>query len=136
VPAVAADASGNAVAAWAELGTVMIGELGQGQGNRLTLRRPTVSRLAGPTASPAGALARLRATLDAPRADVPVTVEHLVRGAWVRLSTLRVDEVGTAALPVRLLQPGVERLRARTIGAGGSTGASEPITVRVTRPGR
>src|SRR5207302_3822792 len=102
----------------------------------LTLPMPEVARLAGPAASPAGALARLRATLDAPGEDVPVTVEHLVRGAWVRLSTLRVAAATTAELPVRLLQPGVERLRARTGGPTGLNRASEAITVRVTRPGR
>jgi hypothetical protein len=95
-----------------------------------------VSALAAPAASPAGALARLRATLDEPGADLPVTVEHLVRGAWVRLATIRVAAVTTAEVPVRLLQPGVERLRARVGGPNGQTRASGAVTVRVTRPGR
>jgi len=136
VPAVGADASGNAVAVWAGLGTVVAGELSQRQGNRLTLPTPAVSDLTGPAASAVGALARLRATLDAPGEDVPITVEHLVRGSWVRLATVRVDAVTTVDVPVRLLQPGTERLRARTGGPRGATRASAAITVRVTRPGR
>ncbi len=132
LPVVAADGSGDAVAAWSELGSIAVGELTGRAGVRVVPRTPRVTRLDAPEASPASALVRLRATFDTPANDVPVTVEHLVEGAWVRLTTLRVTAAGSAEVPVRLLQPGTERLRVRA----SSTRPSAAVSVRVTRPGR
>jgi hypothetical protein len=96
----------------------------------------TVTALTGPAIVPAGAVARLKVTLDRPAEDLPLAIERRAGSGWTTIARHRVVDAATAELPVRLARSGATVLRVSWLQPTGTRGATASLAVRVTRPGR